>query len=78
MELVLRNTGPTVGTRHYPTKELSGTKYMRLYMTKYRKRKPGYLTFRRQIRLGLIPKDSDYDMWVLEYEPRKQHPWLKK
>ena len=61
-----------------PDQRTEGTAYMRMYMTKYRKRKPGYLTFRRQVRLGLIPPDSDYDVWVLDYEPKKQHPWLKK
>jgi len=48
------------------------------YMQKYRKRKPGYLTFRRQVRLGLIDKDSVYEEWVKDYEPGKQHKWLKQ
>ena len=61
-----------------PDQREDNTTYMRLYMTKYRKKKPGYLTFRRQVRLGLIPPDSEYDVWVEYYEPRKQHPWLKK
>ena len=61
-----------------PDQREFGTDYMRLYMAKYRKKKPGYLTFRRQVRLGLIPLDSDYEKWLEEYEPRKQHPWLKK
>jgi len=61
-----------------PDQRTDGTTYMRLYMGKYRKKKPGYLTFRRQVRLGLIPKDSIYEEWVEEYEPRKQHPWLKR
>ena len=38
----------------------------------------GYLTFRRQVRLGLIPPDSKYEDWVEEYVPHKQHNWLKK
>ena len=40
MELVLKSFGKSTETLLYPTKELSGTTYMRLYMTKYRKRKP--------------------------------------
>lgn len=61
-----------------PDQREFGTDYMRLYMTKYRKKKPGYLTFRRQVRLGLIPPDSEYEAWLEEYEPHKQHSWLKK
>lgn len=61
-----------------PDQRTDGTTYMRLYMTKYRERRPGYLTFRRQVRLGLIDKDSLYEDWVVLYVPRKQHPWLKK
>lgn len=60
-----------------PDQRVAGTEYMNLYMKKYRQRKPGYLTFRRQVRLGLIPPDSDYEAWLEEYQPRKQHPWLK-
>ena len=61
-----------------PDQREFGTDYMRLYMTKYRERKPGYLTFRRQVRLGLIDPESKYEDWVVLYVPRKQHPWLKK
>jgi len=61
-----------------PDQRTDGTTYMRLYMGKYRKKKPGYLTFRRQVRLGLIDPASKYEEWVEEYQPRKQHPWLKR
>ena len=82
-----RGKGDGVGFKRYwaerkdkslPDQRTDGTAYMNLYMKKYRKRKPGYLTFRRQVRLGLIPPDSDYEAWLEEYEPHKQHPWLKK
>lgn len=61
-----------------PDQRVAGTEYMNLYMKKYRQKKPGYLTFRRQVRLGLIDKDSSYEDWVVFYIPHKQHPWIKK
>jgi len=84
---VSEENGGGIGFKHFwekhkdpslPDQRTDGTTYMRLYMTKFRQRKPGYLTFRRQVRLGLIPPDSNYEAWLEEYEPRKQHPWLKK
>lgn len=78
MELGFKKYWELHKDKSLPDQREDNTGYMRLYMTKYRQRKPGYLTFRRQVRLGLIPPDSVYEDWVVLYLPRKQHPWLKK